>query len=368
MMTCIVCFSERTPIAKQMEVSRFDYPSEVEATYYSCTGCGLISKEPMPTDMDLFRLYRDASVWQFSTPRPRVCWDSAARWIADSLNHIFFELTGKARDVGSKGANLGAALAVHGILLDWECVDPNPTSGTVATGWVGSGLVPSKDCAFVSATHVLEHAANPLQFLTDMLGMLDVDGLAYVEVPSLEGHSENAGMCDDITRDHLWHFTTESLVRMAFACQARLVAYEVDYTSDPGWPVHRLLLSRTAISSAALFERSRQAIRDKYEEAADILRGEPLPETGLYAASHGYAYLMREHYATVWRFPVFDAYRTGKTFGDKYIYSPESMKRFGVKRVFVTTRFWNAYQDIKRWLGEKHPWLEVRSPFKELDT
>lgn len=360
---CIICFCERTPIARTMEVSRFDYPAEVEATYYSCEGCGLVSKEPRPTNEELQRLY--TTNWQVSLSRPKQCWTSAARWIHESAHRLSWKLEGKALDVGSKGRLLGDELGLLGARLDWDLLDANPVSQAVSEGWIGLGKIKSHDHAFVSATHVLEHAAEPRLFIQDMLGLLTESGLAYVEVPSLEGHAGDAGACDDIVRDHLWHFTTESLLRLALSCSARIVAYKLDHI--PAWPVHRLLLSRSAVSGAGLMHRSSEKIREEYEYAAHLIGGEKLPDAGLYAASHSYAYLVRECPNSVLRFPIFDAYRSGKTFGEKFIYHPDFMERFGVKRVYVTTRFWNAYQDIKRWLNEKFPWLEVRSPFRGMD-
>lgn len=361
---CIVCFSERHAFMRHQEVSRFNYPEEVEATYYCCAGCGLISKEPKPSGEELQRSYSGAA-WQFSEPRPKVCWDSAASWILANSKRLSWKLNGLARDIGSKGSDLGEAMKRRNVSsLKWECVDPHPVSDHVVQGWVGTGLPAAHDCVFVSATHVLEHASEPRLFLQDMLGMLREDGLAYIEVPSLEGHSTDAGSSDDLTRDHLWHFTTESLIRLALSCEARIVAYELEHV--PGWPVHRLLLSRSAVSGPGLTVRSRDLIRAEYDYAADMLSHEALEGTGLYAASHSYAYLMRERAGSVWRFPIFDAYKTGKTFGGKVIYHPDRFEAFGVKRVFVTTRFWNAYQDIKRWLEEKYPALEVRSPFRRM--
>lgn len=343
---------------ERQEAARLDYPEVALVTYRVCAWCGLVMKTPIPSDEDLQRIYSGG--WQTSLPRPAICWESAARWIK---KHTILLPGWTAHDIGSKGAQLGDALEVK---LAWDCYDAHPVGEDIKTGWIGSGQNLPEPVDFVSATHVLEHSASPLLFLVDILAILKPDGIAYVEVPSLEGHANDAGVCDDLAPDHIWHFTFNSLVSTIQNAGGSVIACATDLI--PGWPVLRALFTRQnagARRAAVNMERSSVAIRREYDHAGLQLffaKHKFGAKVGLYAASHGYQKLI-EYCPIASEFPVFDLYRTGKTFGGREIIHPDRMAEIGIECVYVTSRFWSSYYEIKRSLSQTHPLLEVHTPY-----
>ena len=347
------------PVSRLLELSRTEYPKEVERLYQLCSMCGLIGKDDDITQEALEAFYTEG--YQYRTARPAVCWDRAAAFIArNSGDH---GIKDRALDVGSKGDTLFGLLAAYGFgFKETVCIDPHPTSPGVRKGWVGAGVTARHDIDFVSATHVLEHAIDPERFMRDILGMLKLTGLAYIEVPSIEGHAEIAGPSDNINREHLWHFSQWSLFKLVERSGGMIVAAEIDRQAEG--PVHRLLIALNSRASWGMnFRASLCRQSEEYEAAVRVIEGDSGPEVGLYAASHSYA-ILRRLSRRVAELPVFDLYRYGVKFGDAEVLTPSTLALLGIKRLYVTTRFWNAFQDIKADLAESHPNIEVLSPFR----
>jgi hypothetical protein len=356
---CPACGStlEWWPVSKILELSRTDYPNEVERLYQLCSMCGLIGKDDDITQEALETFY--AGSYQFKTSRHPQCWDRAAAFIARSAGWDK-GVVGKLVDVGSKGDQLSARLREYGYTFsEADALDASPTRPEVRKGWVGSGIKAEHGMSFVSATHILEHAIDPERFVRDILGMLKLTGVAYIEVPSVEGHAELAGSCDNINREHLWHFNQWSLFKLVERSGGMIVAAEIDRQKEG--PVHRLMIAPNVRASwASDFRASLCRQSEEYEAAVRVIEGDSGPEVALYAASHSYA-ILRRMSKRVADVPVFDLYRFGAKFGDAEVMHPSALS--GIKRLYVTTRFWNAFQDIKADLSKSHPEIEVLSPF-----
>ncbi len=354
--------------------------------YAACALCGLIGKYPQPPEEEL-KLYYGSS-WQYETPRPPQTFWRAASFIGAGLQdaygigrfpkkagHDGSDLIGDGTilDVGAKGPEMAEELARHG----WQMksaggLDAQPKAPGVSAAWLGTGKGPEGRHALVCATHILEHVLRPDLFLEDLARLTASEGFLYIEVPSLRAGIRDVGLCDDLNRNHLWHFSAYSLALLAGRV-GTLVALETD-RHVPGWPTERLLIKKTAPAHDAL--RSLQLlqtdIRSEYEKAADKILMESPENVGLYGCSHSYAQLVETN-PQLLRYRVFDLYKAGGLYGlmgrpekSRTIESPDRMSSLMGRKVYVTTRSYNSYLDIKRWLAEASPWIQVETPYGSL--
>lgn len=122
-------------------------------------------------------------------------------------------------DVGSGSGGLLEEFKVHGAVT--HLLDPNSKHLTFAAsrGHVThAGLLEDSDFSeafdIVIARDVLEHALNPRDFIATIHRALKVNGIAYVQVPVVDGLAE-LGYRDSFRRylqyAHLTNFTTQSL-------------------------------------------------------------------------------------------------------------------------------------------------------------
>lgn len=350
--------------------------------YEACPTCGLIGKYPMPSEEELKLYY--GSAWQYESPRPPQTYWRAASFVASGLQDAYgtgkFPIKsgkmigdGTILDVGSKGPQMAEEMGWHG----WPMhsaggLDAQPKSAGVGQAWLGSGEGKSAEHALVCAAHILEHVLYPNRFLEDLARLTAPGGFIYVEVPSLRAGVRDVGVCDDLNRNHLWHFSAMSLALLASQV-GTLVAIETDFHT-PGWPVERLLIKKTDPEAEAL--RALQLLQTdiicEYEKAAEKILMEHEENVGLYGCSHSYAQLVETN-PQLLKYRVFDLYKQGGLYGlmhgpgrSRPIESPDAMRTLKAQKVYVTTRSYNSYLDIKRWLAQSCPWLLVETPYASL--
>ena len=76
----------------------------VDLVYVKCSVCQTVRKTPSPDEKKLRSYYE--TFWQFSEPRPKPCWDSAAQWVAKMVGPSVLN----GIDVGGKDLSIFAAL------------------------------------------------------------------------------------------------------------------------------------------------------------------------------------------------------------------------------------------------------------------
>lgn len=349
-----------------------------QAVYQVCILCGLIGKYPQPPESELRHYYEHA--WQYSEPRPG--YDLAAKAIVrgiirqDGAGIFPLKAPGSERigdatvlDVGSKGDKLTEALQKEGLLVTSAGgIDPKPREG-VEPAWLGRGLAEPRNHSIVSATHVLEHVLSPHLFLSDLANLTAEGGYVYIEVPSLRGGLRDVGYCDDINRNHLWHFGLHALMNLG-SIIGTVTLLETD-TSLPGWPVDRMVVKKCRpTESLEVFSIVARDIDSEYSKASEMIRSESPANVGLYGASHSWARLL-EVEPSLAAYRVYDRHKAGMSYKtsrgkELKIRDPDMAAELGSRKVWVTTRSWNSYIDIKRWLNLNRPELLVRTPYMAL--
>jgi hypothetical protein len=373
-MICVCGGSVWALVAKREELSRV----RVEmggVEYKACERCGAIVKLPFPGEMELRAYYEGA--WQYQSERDGI--ERAAEFIREGvrapdgcskfpLTAAGFVGNGRSLEVAAKGDAFARALAAAGLrMLGASGLDAQPQRDGIGAAWLGSGTGPEGSNALVVAAHVLEHVTAPVLFLADLLRLTAQGGYVYVEVPSLHAGQFDIGLCDDINRNHLWHFTLQSLVHLATLAGATVVRVQDDLAL-PGWPVLRLLLKKhTPARSAILaFADVEQMVRCEYEKAELALHDRSPKTTALYGASHSYAKIRALWKKHARRFQVYDRYKNGELWDGVVVRHPDTLTQDGIDEVFVTTRSINSYLDIKRDLYASHPWLLVHSLYPSI--
>jgi len=373
---------------EHFEMTRDEPYTATKVSYEACAFCGLVGKYPMPPEDDLKRYY--GTSWQYESARPG--YDLAARFIHRGLFDAdgcgkFPQKAGPAMnetqvigdrtilDVGSKGSQMAQELSRLGVDIDSAGgLDAQPVTPEVQQAWLGSGVGPTANHSIVSACHILEHVLRPDLFLQDLARLTASGGYIYLEVPSLRGGILDVGLCDDLNRNHLWHFGQGALSMLATQI-GTLVAIETEF-GLPGWPVDRVLIKKTRPQEES--ERCIQFIKTdmecEYFKASATIREHPPKNVALYGASHSYARLV-ESDPRLLAYRIFDNYKHGSTyslsFGPKRERTIEPMEyanigSVGSRTFFVTTRSYNSYVDIKKWLNRNHPGILVKTPYASI--
>lgn len=321
-----------------------------EISYWKCCLCGLVGRKPLPDEGELRDYYEKS--WQFSEPRPTICFMAAAEFISRAAHSW---TSGSAIDVGSKGRGLleevGRLMPIRSITT----IDAAPTAPGVDRAWLGSGYESRDRCDLVVATHVLEHSISPHIFMSDVQRMLTPGGFLYIEVPSQEIGHMDVSICDDVNPNHLWHFTLSSLVELAKRTGLEVVSVRSDRLA-PGWPCNRLLARNVSVDG---FRATADMEEVRYKLASSRIAMEWKAGDALYGASFSCWRLLQRAGSR----PVYDLHRAGQSISGVVILSPEKMVENNVRRVWLTPRFWNSQVEIKRWLNEHYPTIEVLSPY-----
>lgn len=332
--------------------------NEQVVTYHKCQTCQTVRKTPTPDPESLRSYYEKA--WQFSEPRPKPCWDSAASWMAKVVGPSIRN----AIDVGGKDLSIFDALRECGVKIEKKSIlDAQPKAGEAIPAWLGQGFTSQHQYDLVVATHVLEHAADPRSFLRDVRLMMFGGAWLYIEVPSLEFGSSDMGLCDDINPNHLWHFTLSGLSTLLHGCGFLVVRAEAD-RSVPGWPCNRVI-AQTRQWEIEPFKDMYDGTRAIYEVATARITDQYQIGDALYAACnscwrlHDHDRFMR---GTIKSMPLYDLHKSGYFLG-RPIRKPSQMSADNTRRVWLTPRFWNSRVEIGRWLSENHPSVEIMNPY-----
>lgn len=175
-----------------------------------CGACGLIRRDPSPNSGDT--LYVSGYTLYAHPPgegREQARQDEYARWIAQGTGRR----PRKVLDVGCGNGSLLRALRTY--WPDAELLGCDPARESIAQGfgngltlWTGTAsTIPSDITAdLVVAVNVMEHAVEPMAFLTALRDVLEPDGLLVIVCPD----GARPGL-DLLFVDHIFSFTREHI-------------------------------------------------------------------------------------------------------------------------------------------------------------
>ena len=161
----------------------------------------------------------------------------------------------KVLDVGCAEGSLLKALQDRCPQSERYAVEPNPDFGTFAKShagvrrlWITSDDVLADDTApqfdMITIVHVLEHAANPVEFLSQLKSKLAPGGHVYVDVPDLAAYRD----IDMLHVAHLFHFSQDTLALVAR--RAGLEVVSIERHAPPEHPRSVRAVLRTGLVSA----------------------------------------------------------------------------------------------------------------------
>ncbi|MBT3659353.1 MAG: class I SAM-dependent methyltransferase [Rhodospirillaceae bacterium] len=215
-----------------------------------CRGCGFVSQTPQlgPGDMD--GLYRDYRLNEFRGETPDAYFDRISSYPPEeSENFKKVEWLNKAGAVGAADGGkildigCGGGLLLHSFLRrhpDWIAhgVEPTPNFAELAGRRLKSDV---RSCSYeaglfghqfdlISMVQVLEHVADPVEFLRQAKSDLSADGYLYVEVPDVHDFCDLAPTHDRFMAPHLWYFSEQSLGHLCRRAGLAPVRFDREFT------------------------------------------------------------------------------------------------------------------------------------------
>ena len=221
---CPVCAQSHASVMQSMRFALPDgHPLPDAYDVIVCRACGAVYADTSALQSDYDRYYAELSKYSdvaTGTGAGQQAWDrdrlhSAASWIAETL--------------GRKDARIVDIGCANGGLLDefrelgfsaLTGVDPSPACVAAVTasgmqGHVGTlfdlpNAVKGADCVILS--HVMEHVRDVDVALSAVRGMLEPNGIVYVEVPDATRYAEFiVAPFQDFNVEHINHFSVATL-------------------------------------------------------------------------------------------------------------------------------------------------------------
>jgi 2-polyprenyl-3-methyl-5-hydroxy-6-metoxy-1,4-benzoquinol methylase len=196
---CYLCGAGTVPIQRGARHQR-------DAEIHRCPDCGLVALEPRPTQEQLDAYYAGAYRREYANPSVEETMPDARARI-ERLRPFLHE-DARVLDVG---AGAGAFVqAVAPLVAHAEGVEPS--EGT-DLGAAGSGY------DLVTLFHVLEHVADPVDFLAAVAARLAPGARLVVEVPNVQDalvsvYDIPAYRAFYFQKAHLWYFDASTLTEV----------------------------------------------------------------------------------------------------------------------------------------------------------
>lgn len=221
-MKCNIC-GDRTVLLFDEEVQERQYGhpsnrinfSQIRIEY--CAGCDVAFNSNM-TDQIVKSLY-------INQPQTNAVVEmSMEKRISDTADFVGDNLTLKPKKILEIGSGDGAiATYFDGIADQIDFVEPGAkplgfksSSGTrieVIDKFFTPDVVSNNNYDLIIFKQVLEHTLNPLNFIADVVGVLQSQGMIYCEVPNLEFILKH-GATQDFHIQHVQYFTIFGLVKL----------------------------------------------------------------------------------------------------------------------------------------------------------
>lgn len=202
-----------------------------------CGRCGFVFTNPMPKKKSLNDFYRHSYRQLYrknsSVNTATLIELGVAERVAAAYSYIskVIDLDGFAAilDFGAADGSLLQYFKKHHPQLSAYGVEPSTEYRDFASGVVQAeffadieDIPATKRFDFISLNHVLEHLAEPVEFLRRLIGFLNLGGVLYVDVPSLMAYRSY----DDIHIAHVGHYTFVSLQNLAAVLGLRITHFE----------------------------------------------------------------------------------------------------------------------------------------------
>jgi SAM-dependent methyltransferase len=330
-----------------------------------CSRCGAMQK--IINDQwraDIARIYQDYTIYfQASGAEQAVFVGEAAQLMARSdrlvsqiVAHVTLPPTGRLLDIGcGNGAFLGASSrALPGWLLaGTELSDTNKATVEAIRGVEAlytCGLAETPGCfGLISLVHVLEHIANPSDFLRTVGSKLEHEGTLFVEVPNAARNP-----FDLIIADHATHFTVASLAALLEGAGFRITTWSEEWVSKEISVVARKGHGPSGVP-AMRDDAAAEALdwlRATREAARAVRRNAAGKKFGLFGSSIAATWLAQEVDRTMDFFVDEDIHRHGERFFECTVLSPHEVPAGSVVFVGIAG---DAAARIARRLSQSHP-------------
>ena len=330
-----------------------------------CVRCGAVQKViDEQWRADIARIYQDYTIYfQASGAEQAVFVGDAAqlmsrsdRLVSQLVAHVDLPPTGRLLDIGcGNGAFLGAfSQTMAGwTLAGTELSDTNKATVEAiprVEALYACGLADTPGCfGLISLVHVLEHIANPSDFLRAVATKLDHGGTLFVEVPNAARNP-----FDLMIADHATHFTVASLAALVESAGFRITTLSEEWVSK-----EISLVAAKGRGGSAVFAMPGNAGADALGwllaagEAARAVRarakGKPF---GLFGSSIAATFLAQQVDRAMDFFVDEDIHRHGERFFERTVLSPDEVPAGSLVFVGIAG---GASDRIARRLSHSHP-------------
>ncbi|MEK7703171.1 MAG: class I SAM-dependent methyltransferase [Nitrospirota bacterium] len=201
-----------------------------------CLGCGMVMTNPRPTEEAMAQFYQHyyrQYYVQVETPTPQYIKASGleprASYTVDFFrDHNLLVEGSKVLDVGCGAGFILKEIGGRYPNIIPIGVEPGLGFSQFARQNVPCEIVPcmeevqQQEFHLIFSIHVLEHTANPVQFLINLKRFLSPQGRLFIDVPDATCYRSIA----DLHIAHLFHFSLSSLLATARLAQMRVILME----------------------------------------------------------------------------------------------------------------------------------------------
>lgn len=247
MNTCVVCDNNcyrKIPYPTNNRIS----PESLKFKYINiCENCSLGMASPMPSQECLDEFYASGTYWEsaVSENATQIAHErSQAYWRVQScVDLVEKKVEVRVLDIGAGHGFIGSGFSKN-TLTCYDRVEPdellasafNEIKHPFESGYYKSlDEVGERKYDVVFANHVLEHVANPYDFIEQLVKHLEPNGLVYIEVPFMDWKFKG-----DVF-PHTLFFTQASIKEMAEKLNVKTIKLEVfginqsDYNKINRW-------------------------------------------------------------------------------------------------------------------------------------
>lgn len=224
---CPACRNDRGEVK---HVQRVAVPDELRFAdcfdVVSCTRCGCTFADIPNAQSDIDESYKEHSKYadtslyaDEATPSgaPEAPWDIARlRGVADHVSDTIGRRDARILDAGCASGTFLGLLKERGFTALWG-IEPSPLAAATARrlhhvqAITGSFVTPPETIGrfdFIALQHVLEHITDVREALSSLFGLLNVGGLAYIEVPDAQHYADHlVAPYHDFNTEHINHFS-----------------------------------------------------------------------------------------------------------------------------------------------------------------
>lgn len=192
----------------------FPGQDRVELGTQFCRSCGFFCYSPRPEAADIDAKYAFLSETEVDIGAAKAPTDQVKRLDRQRGRDVFARLeatgpvSGSVLDIGGGDGKLMAPFHERGCSCHIVDYNPHPVEGVERLGNTVADIPDVMSFDLVTCCHVLEHVADPVQFLRDARQTLATNGRAYFEVP-VEIWKDVPIRREPVT--HVNFFTLESL-------------------------------------------------------------------------------------------------------------------------------------------------------------